>query len=382
MTSPTDEPELDLELSFYGPGSLACWYLALLCVIITWSFHPTKNFLRLSLSPDIVFFALYACLAAYHMAQQVTYFTPEEMASLNEVFNPNLEIPESQIVEKFSPPLQKKILCLKTAVGVCAIFLLLASFALIGIVLVKNDRVRPRRRRLLPWILFFSELWVFCCSCFLASRCGLGNVEAAMFLYSLICFCTLIAIYPLCGLVWLFSLCWFANLIEILIGSISNHHFETLWFALRDLSLVNPKGPPSCRMGWALGGILVSTGFLIASGWAFPALISVSIPIWFPDLGVRIGALDQILSLSTGMMAVLFTSYHAFEGEDGRRQLTRIKRRTAAFFHSDDPKSFKGSVGRLMDRIALYRRARRNRGLGTRSVRSLPLSSHDGLYSD
>jgi len=60
-----DKPEHDLEASFYGPSSLPCWYLALPCATITWSFHQTKNFLRQSISPDIVFFALYSCLAGY-----------------------------------------------------------------------------------------------------------------------------------------------------------------------------------------------------------------------------------------------------------------------------------------------------------------------------
>ena len=57
-----DDPPLqtpDLKAFFYGPGSLWCWYLALLCIVITWTVHPTKNFRRLSLSPDVVFVALY-----------------------------------------------------------------------------------------------------------------------------------------------------------------------------------------------------------------------------------------------------------------------------------------------------------------------------------
>jgi hypothetical protein len=88
MPPVTDDPKPDLQTSFYGPGSLSCWYLALLCVIITWTFHPTKNFLRLSISPDVLFFATYACLAAYHIAAQITRFSPEEIVSLNEIFNP------------------------------------------------------------------------------------------------------------------------------------------------------------------------------------------------------------------------------------------------------------------------------------------------------
>ncbi|KAK0714493.1 hypothetical protein B0H67DRAFT_578323 [Lasiosphaeris hirsuta] len=40
MTSPADSPPYSLESSFYGPGALLCWYLTLVSVLLTWTYHP------------------------------------------------------------------------------------------------------------------------------------------------------------------------------------------------------------------------------------------------------------------------------------------------------------------------------------------------------
>ncbi|KAK0750199.1 hypothetical protein B0T18DRAFT_445870 [Schizothecium vesticola] len=77
--APQDSPPYDTQLSFYGPGALACWYLALLCALLTWALHATDRFTHLKLTPDIAFYALYACLAAGHMAVQISRFSDDDI---------------------------------------------------------------------------------------------------------------------------------------------------------------------------------------------------------------------------------------------------------------------------------------------------------------
>jgi hypothetical protein len=90
-------------------------------------------------------------------------------------------------------------------------FMWLALYALIGIIFVMNDTIRPRRLRLLPWVFFLSELWVFAACASWRAVAGWRMSCPAIILYSLVYFGDLVLCYSFSGFMVLLSVWWFAH---------------------------------------------------------------------------------------------------------------------------------------------------------------------------
>jgi len=342
MSSTSDTPAYDLQTSFYGPGALSTWYLALLCMLITWLFHPTKRFPRLSLSADVVFYALYACLAAGHMAVLIQHFEPDEILELEKYFRSSYsnEAPQEKVLERFSPSLQKMVAGINAPFRIGVLFLWAAGFSLIAVFCVKDVTVRPRRRRMLPWVLFVSEAWVIGCFCFLATRCGMTTVLSTVCVYSglylwnffqvLILGSVNLSAFQLTTSLFLQygkdALNWVSELgvscqdvrrlfLQLpLLASYLTSARKLLSLAVVFVELL----VYACLIGLLLSGL----GLLFLGCGVMLGALSWYLPQWlwtkvcngwpgFPHLGVSMSAFDQILGLCTGFIAVLFTIHTA-----------------------------------------------------------------------
>ena len=320
MASTSDDPPFDLEASLYGPGSLACWYLTILCLFLTWASHPTKRFHRLSVSADMVLYALYACIATGHMAVMITRFASDDIAAFKESHGLSWTRVhrEQPIDEKPHRPLtstqREMIAGIDAPFSVGIIFLSINTLALISVVGVDDDEVRPRRWRPFPWLLLITELWVSGCFCFLSARCGLGTVLTAMALFAfelvvrfLVAACLVfaeLAIVMFCG--ELLRQCgkkmypgtryrreWWSrtNLFRGILQVLATH---VTWFNIS---------------GAVTGLVFLASVYALAVFLAWQLLQwfgSVVSGVWFPDVGVRLSALDQILALSSGLVAAIF----------------------------------------------------------------------------
>lgn len=308
------EPTYDLQISFYGPGNLACWYLALLCVLITWFFHPSKNFSRLKIAPDLVFFALYACLSAGHMAAQIARFDADDIRQMNEegaftFYAPSFysyyfskSFHEWDMFRNLSPRQKEMVMGLNSSFQVAFTFHWVATCALlaVGYVKIKTAESRDRlkvRAKLLPWILVISELWVLGCFCYLAIRCGLKAVFHAVSGFS----------FPLVFLI-VFSYVLIKQLCFSLwnIGSSLKSHSCGDW-----LSIIWSQS----LLGWGKLLIEVSIGSMILLATIVGLYYTVTVCA-FPEVGVTLSGLDQILSLFTGIIAVLFTTSSVLESRN------------------------------------------------------------------
>lgn len=63
--------EYALVSSLYGPGTIACWYLTILSVLITWTVHPRKRKTG-SIDVDLVAILTLPTVAAGHLVSQIS----------------------------------------------------------------------------------------------------------------------------------------------------------------------------------------------------------------------------------------------------------------------------------------------------------------------
>jgi hypothetical protein len=186
------------------------------------------------------------------------------------------------------------------------------------------------------------------------------------------------------------AVCWAAYCIDHICTFISSiRHFRALDTPVSARKL---SGSVTARhlsrtlssvLGLSILLILVSAILLPLGLWLMPWLAwNLAIACWFPELGVNTSALDQLLSLCTGMMAVVFTSYHTFEGEKGKRRFAGIKKRLNNLINDADGFN-RGSIGRVITRVArLRRRARLTSDAEMEAFEPLGPSNQDDLDSD
>ncbi|KAK4450552.1 hypothetical protein QBC34DRAFT_402850 [Podospora aff. communis PSN243] len=327
--------KFDLETALYGPGTLLGWYLTLLCVLITWIFHPSKSFPKLSLSPDVVFYSLYACIAAVHMAVLAARFETEELNALAQYWGDDYgQSVEGRkaVLEKMDPVIREMVLGIDAPFKVGMMFLWVVVVSLVGVVLAADEEARPRRRRLLPWVLFLSGMLMFCCFCFLATRCGPRAVLYGVFVGSVALGVRTLGI-ALFGAIWggcayllvsgvLFVfMAVFAGMVLVCDpatwkGLFSREHWEDLAARVTVMKCIGSVVAffPLAVLGVLLAGLFAVTLAFLAFGigfiiWILPwVLWGMLTEGWFNvELGVRMSAFDQILGLCTGVAAVLLT---------------------------------------------------------------------------
>lgn len=329
MTIESDEPRFDLETSLYGPGSISCWYLTFLCVLITWTSHPSKSFRRLSLTADVVLYALYACVAAGHMTVLVRHLESDELAALQAFLR-------SGSVEKglqsLAPVVQKTMRGIDGPFRVGTMFLWVALLSFICMVTTADPLVRPRRRPL-PWVFCVAAVWVSGCFVFLAARCGLQAVGYAMLACTAkLGFASLLMI-PLAYLgIYIPFVAGMATLLLLYaVFSFVVGLSDLLGLRLKHLEGCIPIfstgsggwrviiSPPAAGFAWLMFTMLLPNGRMVAATlWEGVA------GIWYPDVDVQMSAFDQVLALCSGITAILFTTYTVF-GSRRKIRLVRIK---------------------------------------------------------
>ena len=330
MADITNHPKFDLETALYGPGTLSGWYLTFLCALITWCFHPTKNFLKLSLSPDVAFYALYASIAALHMTVLVSRFESEELAVFMRLLGSSYhdwdrgQDSVEKILENIGTRagIRKMVMGIYVPFEVGVMFLCAVGLGLVGVVAVRclRPRVRNHRRwRLLPWVLVWSGLLVLGCFCFLSSRCGAGVVFHGMLSCAVGYLCRFIVIGALT--------CMWSGVIVLLIAPLFGLFFLGTFISWRDVFSSRrvryaASLTPAANVGNLLRlliivplcfGSLVVVGLFayhFGVGFIVDYLCLVGAYVaegWLPDVGVKISAWDQILGLCTGIVAILLT---------------------------------------------------------------------------
>ena len=315
-TISNDDSEFDPQTSLYGPGALLCWYLTLVCVFVTWCTHPTHHFGRLRITLDVVVFALYPCLAAGHMAILTSRFGRENLPDVSKLLLPGKLRTEIETAGHFIP--QSSAHAFRGSYTVAFIYVLFASFTLLLIAAGDGIVASPRRYRLLPWLLLLSNVWVLGCFCYVVSRLGLDGVFVTSF--TLLIAVVYFFVMPLCVVTLGFAIIT-AALISCLDGLASlADRFNVPW----GMFLRNFPGPGLIALAGTIWGLSVSR---IPCFYWQTCLDPV-----FPNLGVKMSALDQILALSTGVVALLFTAHRAFWKKCWNRHLIKAAHRLGVVF--------------------------------------------------
>lgn len=309
-TNNTIPPEFDPQTSLYGPGALSCWYHTLLCVLITWTTHPTHSFNHLGITPDLVVFALYPCIAAGHLALQTSRFHRDHLPPL-------LPMLDAQGPENTLDPNDEALKA--AAASFCGSFHVTALFATFAMctlskitrmddriqdfklhqlsgLLTSRGRSRSKWKAPLPWLLLLSGVWVSGCLGFVAlsysvleMAVGLVMVVGQFGLFVL----GLISI-PFAAVALTALLMSPIGVLTVL-GLGDSPRYSSVW--TRAAVVVVPL------VSVAIGGLLL---YCIPSrDWSY-ALATI-----LPNVGVRISALDQLLALGTGVVALLFTVWGA-----------------------------------------------------------------------
>jgi len=315
-TISNDDSEFDPQTSLYGPGALLCWYLTLVCVLVTWCTHPTHHFGRLRITLDVVVFALYPCLAAGHMAILTSRFGREDLPDVSTLLLPGWLRSEIETAGHFIP--QSTAHAFRGSYTVAFIYALLASFTLLLIAASDGIVVSPRRYRLLPWLLLLSNVWVLGCFCYVVSRVGLYGVFISSFTLMIV------EVYFFAMLLCVVTL-GFAIITAALLSCLDGlaglaDRFNVPW----GVFLRNFPGPGLIALAGTIWGLLVSR---IPSVYWQTCLNPV-----FPNLEVKMSALDQILALSTGVIAFLFTAHRAFWRKRWNRHLVTAAHRLGFVF--------------------------------------------------
>lgn len=313
LPPPAAPAAYDPQLPFYGPGALACWYLSLLCVLLTWTLHPTKSFVHLNLTPDVAFYTLYACLAAGHMAVQASRFTPAEVAQLTgagALWWNDVRAQDFDTTEGMSEGMKGMVVGLNVSFRVGVFFFWVGGCVLA--VVVGGERAwlgapMRRRERALPWMVAGAEAWTVGCFGWVAARCGFGTVMSAFCQYTVIMGMlvggSVIGAWVVC-----FSMVMVFTVPRYLVWP----EMKAFWGNAKAKG-VNYK---------QLLGILYWTLFLLPV-FILQCAMAVwvlyrAVPLWgFPDLGVSMTGLDQLLGLCTGLVAVAFVSSSVVEARFG-----------------------------------------------------------------
>jgi len=348
MAETSDGPPFDPEASFYGPGALTAWYLTFPCVLLTWTLHPTKHFTRLSLSADVVLYTLLASLAAGHMTVLLRHFRPDDITVFIRFLEP-VSTSRTEAFEQMDPALRKMILVLFASFRVGVMFLWTTTISLLCVMDGEWPGVRPRRWRPLPWVLFISELSVFGCFCFMAARCGLGIVLWGVFSYSFRCavYFFMVAVVSfitvfscggmVCALLYILgaTVIFPATLCLVpMLGFVPRFLRPVSRSSIfKELSLTGRSARRRLCTFIILLVIVPFFCYIFLCIAAFTPLITWVLlrlvwgllsELWFPDLGVRVSSFEQILSLSSGIIALLF-AIKAVRGDELRRKFADVR---------------------------------------------------------
>lgn len=75
---PEPQSQLALVSSLYGPGTITCWYLTTLSVLVSWTLHPRKRNLG-SIDVDLIAVLTLPAVAAGHLVSQVRGFLRQDV---------------------------------------------------------------------------------------------------------------------------------------------------------------------------------------------------------------------------------------------------------------------------------------------------------------
>lgn len=305
----------DPQLPFYGPGALACWYLSLFCVLLTWTLHPTKSFVHLNLTPDVAFYTLYACLAAGHMAVQASRLSPSELDQMRGAGALGWNDPRAQyydVTERMDEGMKGMVAGLNVSFRVGVYFFWVGGCVLGAV--VGGKRMWPRemggvrrRERALPWMVAGAEAWTVGCFGWAAARCGFWTVMSAFWQYTII-------MGMLVGASVVMA--WVLVFMGLMMYTVPRYSFwpemREFWEEARD------RGVNYRHLLVMLVIGLVAPVFLLFYGFVAFWVLSWSVPLsGFPDLGVSMTGLDQILALCTGLVALAFISSSVVQARFG-----------------------------------------------------------------
>ena len=142
---------------------------------------------RLLSGLDVAAFVLYPCAAACHMALQARHLSnTEELEQIMSVLasSPDTDI-HYPVLDSLNPSLRERAVVLQASFQVSVVFCWVVIPGLFGIAIILHDNVdgslRPRRKKLLLWMLLISLGFVNGCFGYLMSRCGFRAICAAHF---------------------------------------------------------------------------------------------------------------------------------------------------------------------------------------------------------
>ncbi|KAJ9663659.1 hypothetical protein H2198_000671 [Neophaeococcomyces mojaviensis] len=122
--------------SLYGPGTITCWYLTILSILVSWTLHPRKR-ISGSIDVDLIAMLTLPSVAAGHLISQVSMLMRKHDNSLGSDIDVN-QFPQSiaaieapfRVVESFMPIsailflVAMWMFCLRRAISVAMVGLL------------------------------------------------------------------------------------------------------------------------------------------------------------------------------------------------------------------------------------------------------------------
>ncbi|KAK4164125.1 hypothetical protein QBC43DRAFT_353823 [Cladorrhinum sp. PSN259] len=263
MSTPEAGLSYSLELSFYGPGALWCWYLTILSVIIAPS-SPTRPPGSMPKPTfDIICCLLFPCLAAGHLAIQTSRLDPESVGDINQSLW-LLNRGGAELVQNMDGNTSQAILALNASLRVCMAFVSGASALLIFRFWASwslGFRIGVRH----PLLLFVGAvpyIWVLSCIAYLGFKwSAIGIAWVLLGLHLLVTYKLLLCCLEIGALgYWVLFV-------------------RRYWFCFLAV-------PLTLYWGWSM--------------WDDRF-------IFFPDVQVEISALDQIFPFLTGIIAITFS---------------------------------------------------------------------------
>lgn len=331
------EPSYSLESSFYGPGALSCWYLTVITARVITPLLSNPSSSSSSSEKRSTFVStlehvasiLYPCLSAGHLARQISLFEKNDIAKFADSVA-SLSFGGARELEIANPDLDpatvKAITGLNAPLRVCAIFLLIWALAsVIPLIKVDGDKQptedgqplpegyeQPRASRPpLGWRILdqIPHVWVIGCILYLVHKCRQSDIAAAMTaMFGVYILHALLCLSFHCFFIWI-NVKTFLTSPDAWLGPL-RRSAEPRKTVIKDSnrSLPGRYYPENLTFH----SLLVVTVFIVYGTVVLGFAAAAGYTFWvfrfdyFPDVGVSMSSLDQILALVTGVFTIIF----------------------------------------------------------------------------
>lgn len=312
------DPSLDVS-GFYGPGSIACWYLLVSSVIVTWLWKPRYRF---KVTNDFIAAVAYPLIANGHLLLQIIQFPPDKKKDLvdglkltfqNNYYGPPQHDSADQEASLSAPEAEEvysQVVTISVAMWMTGHF---AYLCIVGLALAywfhRFSGHKWRQTRASCLVLSAGLLWSWAVTLtFLVKASSIHAFEILLagILYRVCC-----AGWAIPWAVLMFLLGNPLLQLILAVASLLCRHSikETFVILFSPTAKDVPKESPGLiwwfmtRSPYAFGFL----GFVILLSWL--TWVGFSPGMFFPDTGIPLSELDQAAALLGGVLTLASTVY-------------------------------------------------------------------------